>query len=274
MARYREPTPAEIQENKKRRNKRRVILVVIMFVMVAAVTAELLILRGMTSVDRLFIRNVERSVAAGWKEGSGEFELRKKGQITDVSFIETELETVEEFRGKPYNDEDLGNLAKRYIDDLYKCSEAAKAHDSKTDNDEFWQEFAAPYTDRLIVLRTLYNGDYGLGRIWDDHPKQLEETLFRGWLAESAANLRFERSPAENGSDVFRAKLKNDTGHDIEFVDFEVELYNSKDKAVGTAEVYRKGIKKDSTAELRFYFKSDGVASYRIVSADGMIASS
>lgn len=255
-------------EKNKRRKRRRIILSVIIFAMAAAVTAEVIVLKTMTSVDRRFIRGVERGVTDGWMSGESDLQLSDQGRITDTSFIDFEYEAVREFRNKAYQDKELKKLAKRYLDDLRKCRAAVSAHDPAADGDAFWEEFSEPYTDRLIVLRKLYLGDFSMGSSWDGYPEVLGEVLFRGWVAETVAGLRFEREQKDNIIDRFKAGFTNDSGFDIEYISLEVELFDSKDKSAGTAEVYAENIADGSSAELSFYFNSKKVASYRIIGVD------
>ena len=255
-------------EQKMRRKRRRIILSVIIFLMAAAVTAEVVVLKTMTSVDRRFIRGVERGVSDGWSSGDSDLQLKDRGKITDTSFIDTEYEAVSEFRNKAYQDKALKKLAKKYIDDLKKCRAAAAAFDPSSDSEKFWREFAEPYTDRLTILRKLYLGEYSMGDSWAGYPEALDEVLFRGWTAETAAVLKFEREPKDNVIDRFKATFTNDSGFDIEHISLEVELFDSKDNPAGTAEVYAEDIKNGSSIELSFYFNSKKVKSYSITGVD------
>lgn len=255
------------EDRKKRRRTVRIILSVLIFIMIAAITAEVIVLKNMTSVDRRFIRGVERGVAEGWKTGKSDLQLRDQGKVTDTAYLEKELEAVEEFRNKPYQDKELRKLAKRYIDDLKKCRAAAQENDPATDSEAFWDKFSGPYTDRMILLRTFYNGDYKMGSSWDSYPELRDEIFLRGWAAETAETLRFSREEGSDGNYKYTASLINGSGVDIAYMNIEVELFDSSDKAVGTAEVFKEKIKDGSKVTLVFYSSKD-VASYRAAYVD------
>lgn len=255
-------------EKKERQKRNRIIMAVLIFVMIAAVTGEVIVLKTMTSVDRRFIRGVERGVAEGWAANNSDLQLKDQGKITDASFIETEYAAVKEFRNKAYKDKELKKLVKRYIGDLRKCREAVSAHDPSADSEAFWADFAEPYTDRLIVLRKLFLGDFNMGSSWDEYPDYRDEVLFRGWVAETASGLVFKREAVENSIDIFKASFKNDSGYDIQYINLDIELFDSKDKTIGVAEVYAENISDDSTEELIFYFNSKNIDSYRIIGVD------
>lgn len=260
---------AEIANEKKRRRRRRkIILAVVFLLMAAAAVAEIAVLKSMTSVDRRFLRGVERGVAGGWESSIADLQLREQGCITDTTFIDTELEAVGEFNSKVYQDKALKKLAKRYISDLKKCRSAVAAHNTETDSDAFWNEFAEPYTDRLIVLRKLYVGDYKIGDGWEAYPEMLDELMSRAWAAEKMLQLEFTRTGTKNGMGEFKATLQNDSGYDIEFLNIDIEIYDSNDALAGTAEVYMEDIADGSSTELVFYYSDNKVSSYRITAID------
>ena len=259
------------QERKKKRKIKRIVLSILIVVLIAGIVAELIILKNMTSADRLFIRAVERGVASGWEEGKADLQLKERGRITDTSFISIELENVEDFRNKAYKDKGLGRLAGRYISALKECSTVAATYDPVNDSDEFWKHFSAPYTERLIVLRKLYTGDYAMGNTWDDFPEVRDEVLLRSWVAEMAGSLRFKREETE-GSNKFVASLKNDSGVDIDYLNIDINLYNKDDKLAATAEVIKENIKDGQEVQLEFYYSGKKLSAYRISSVDCIAA--
>ena len=233
------------QERKKKRKIKRIVLSILIVVLIAGIVAELIILKNMTSADRLFIRAVERGVASGWEEGKADLQLKK--------------------------DKGLGKLAGRYISALKECSTVAATYDPVNDSDEFWKHFSAPYTERLIVLRKLYTGDYAMGNTWDDFPEVRDEVLLRSWVAEMAGSLRFKREETE-GSNKFVASLKNDSGVDIDYLNIDINLYNKDDKLAATAEVIKENIKDGQEVQLEFYYSGKKLSAYRISSVDCIAA--
>lgn len=256
------------REKNKRKSLRKIILLIVIVVMASAVVAELVVLKSMTTVDRRFVRGVERGVADGWETGKGDLQLRDQGYFTDTSFIDIELDAVKDFRNKAYQDKDLKKLAKRYIDDLKKCSAASEAHDPAAEKEEFWEDFSVPYTDRLIVLRMLRNGDFKMGNGWDEYPEYRDEILSRAWALESISSAEFLKEETKAGISKFSANLKNDSGFDIEYLNLDIEIYDSKNNLSGIAEVFKENISKGSNTDLSFYFNDKKTAYYRIVAVD------
>ena len=254
----------------KKGRRKRIILLCLIFVMVAVITAELVMLMTMTSVDSRFIRSVERGVAAGWETGSSELQLKYRGKITDASFIDAELEAVEEFRYKPYQSDELKELAAEYIDALKKCHDAAAAHDPASDNEAFWEEFSEPYGQRVSALRKLYMGDYKLGTGWDDYAEKRDEMLFRGWLVDKASQIVFEKTGTKSGITGYKYPFVNDSGFDIEYINFDVELYDSKGKVIGIAEVVKENIRNGRQVNIGFYYTGNKLKEYRITGVDAI----
>lgn len=256
------------QEREKKRRAVRIILSVLIFIMIVVVTAEITILKKMTTVDRRFSRGVERGVAEGWETGRSDLQLSEQGMVTDTAFIDKEYEAVADFRNKPYQDRDLRKLARRYIDDLKMCRAAAQTHDPASENEDFWTEFSGPYTDRLILLREFYTGNYKMGSSWDSYPELRDEMLLRGWAAEMAEAIRFEKTEGEDGINKYFARIKNDSGVDIAYLNIDVVLYDSNDDPVETAEIIKEDVRNGSEAELVFYYSGKDVSSYRAAYVD------
>ena len=255
-------------ERAKNHKKKKIALLVIIILLIAAVAAEVFIIRRMSTVDMLFMRSVERGVTEGWKTDNGDLQLKEQGMVTETGFIEKELEYTAEYRDKAFKDSELKELAHSYIDDLKRCSGAAKNHDPVTESEAFWGEFAEPYTERLVQLRRLFVENEYMGRSWDQYPDQLDEILFRGWIAEKIPELSFEVTDAGNGINKYTAKLYNDSGYDIDYINVDVEIYDSKDKLIGVAEVYQEDIKNGRSGELNFYYANKGKISYRVSGVD------
>lgn len=259
------------QDRKKKRKIRRIVLSILIVFLIAGIAAELIILKNMASSDRMFIRAVERGVAAGWEESKADLQLKERGRITDTSFIQVELENVEDFRNKAYKNKELGRLAGRYISALKECSLAAQTYDPADDSGEFWKHFSEPYTERLLVLRKLYTGDYAMGNSWDNYPEALDEVLLRSWVAETAGSLRFKAAESE-GPKKFVASFKNDSGVDIAYLNIDINLFDKEDKLAATAEVVKEDIKDGQEVQLEFYYGGKKLSAYRINAVDCIAA--
>jgi hypothetical protein len=258
------------EEQEKKRRRRTIITISVILIMVIGVAGEIIALMNMASVDRRYLRSVERGVLDGWNAGRGDLQLRNEGRISDTSFIDAELAAVEEFHNKPYQDKKLKKLAEQYYSALRKCKIAADAHDPDTDSEEFWKEFSVGYTERVLALWKMYNGDYKIGFRWNSQPDKKRELLFRGWLADTIPKLRFEKTGSSKGIAGYKTVLTNDSGYRIKYINIDVELYDKNGKMIDTAEVYREDIEDGKSVNLGFYHAGKKVRSYRIANVDSI----
>lgn len=257
--RYREADKAA-----KKRKRRNVLLVVILL-LAAAVAAALWTILTMTSIDQRFTRSVERGLYAGWSLDADETQLQTKGKITDTAFIDEEYAAVSEYMGKKYKDDELASLAKEYTSALKNCRKAANQYDPDKDFDRFWAAFSGPYEHRVRALYKLYKGDHGLDLNNSGFSEKSEYLLSQGWLLETLSGLRFSSSE-KDGVRTFTAKLRNDSGRDIEYLNIDVELLDKDGQPVETSSIYLTDIKADGEMRLQFISTSDKAVSYRVSS--------
>ena len=222
----------------------------------------------LTSVDSRFTRAAERGIIGGWKITDAEKNLREKNKPHDTSFIYTEYNAVAPFRKEKFRSKKYDKLAKEYIGALKECVAVREKYDPDSNYDEFWAHFSEPYSRRIKALYALQKG----GRQFDishiGYEEESADLMVRGWALNKAEQISFKTKTAKSGKRVYTAKVKNDSGYSLAFVDFTVELYDNKGKLLETDSAYAENIKRNDIFELKFYEYPARAASYAITSVN------
>lgn len=217
--------------------------------------------------DERFIRSANRGMVAGWEKSEPESSLRNKDLKTDVSFIEEEYSAVKPFKRSKFRDQGLGAAAHEYIEALEECHKAIKQCDPAKDFDRFWKRFSVPYGKRLRAIYNLEKGDYGfLEEVPASYAEDKEELLLQGWALFKTEEIVFDRAKG-NKKNELTAKVTNDSGHDLDFIELTVDLYNSKGTLAETAIVYKSDIKKDKDFVLHCYETVEGRTQEYVITA-------
>jgi len=238
---------------------------VVIIVLFAAVAFELWTLLTITSIDRRFTRSVERGLYAGWNLDTDEMQMQAAGRITDTGFIDAEYDAVSEYMGRKYKDDKLADIARQYTSALKDCRKASRKYDPVKDFDKFWAAFSKPYGARIRALYKLQSGDYGFDLNVDDYPEESEYLLSQGWLLETVSGLKFSSSE-KDGIRTFEARVRNDSGSDIQYLNIDVELLDKSGKRAELSSVYLTNINAGDMMHLQFISSSEKAARYRIVS--------
>lgn len=252
-------------QKKPRKKLKNKLLLVVVLILVAGVAAEVSALLTMTNIDRRFTRSVERGLYDGWTLDGGELQLQTDGRITDTAFIDAEYEAISEYVHRKYKDDELGHLANEYISALNECRRAAARHDPAKDFDTFWTHFSEPYGRRVKALYSMHMGDFSFLLENEEYNNEIDNIVAQGWLLDAIDSLSFNKT-IDGDALVFRTRLLNESGYDIEYLDLEIELLNKKGDVVETSSVYVTEVPADEMMDLRFISTSPNAAQYRIVS--------
>lgn len=221
----------------------------------------------MTSADKRFIRSMERGLYAGWEQSEPESSLRNLNLKGDTAFIDAEYKAVRSFRKKKdgFRDKALGDLAEEYISALAECRKVAKEKDPNKNFNGFWKQFSEPYGRRLRAICELYNGGYGLlEEIPEKYEARMEDILLQGWALNKTEEISFNRGSADN---ELVAKVKNDSGHELDYMELTIALYDDKGKKIETVTAYESNIKKNGSFKIRCYESEAGSASEFVITA-------
>ena len=255
-----------MKKNKKR-NKKEIILLVSIAVLIALTVWAVGLLSREAGTDARFIRDLDRGLTASWAQKNDEFRLQKKEENMSAGFIDLEYSAVSAYKDQKFRNKKLGKMAKSYITALEACREAAKTADPNEDFDKFWDAFSEPYGQRIRAIYGIYKGKYELEL--DDHSyeKKKNMLLAQGWILQKVDGISISRKENEDGTVTLKAKMKNDSGFDLKYVNLDLELYNKKEKAVEKLSIFAEDIKKGAEFELLGYQLSDSkITGYKVVS--------
>lgn len=217
--------------------------------------------------DERFIRSANRGMVAGWEKSEPESTLRNVDLETDITFIEEEYAAVRPFRHSKFRDEGLGAAAAEYIEALEECHKAIKENDPADGFNTFWKSFSEPYGRRIRAIYNLEKGNYGfLEEIPDSYIEDKEELLLQGWALIKTETIAFDRAKG-NKKNELTAKVTNDSGHDLDFIELAVDLYDKEGKLAETATVYESDIKKGKDVVLHCYETVEGRTHEYVVKA-------
>ena len=252
---------------KKKKSKKKIILLVSIAVLTALLIWALALLSREAGTDARFIRDLDRGLTASWAQKNDEFRLQKKEEGMSTGFIDLEYSAVSAYKGQKFRNKKLGKLAQTYIASLEACREAAKAADPNEDFNKFWEAFSEPYGERIKAVYSIYKGKYDLELDDSSYKKKKNMFLAQGWILQKVDNISISRKENKDGTVTLKAKVKNDSGFDLKYVNLDLELYNKKGKAVEKLSIFAKDIKKGAEFELLGYQLSGSkIDGYKIVS--------
>ena len=239
---------------------------VILIIMVIALIVAAADLAYLETTDKRFIRYAERGMLAGWDKSEPESTLRDRSLENDTAFIDIEYEAVSRFKDKEFRDESLGEVAGEYIDAVIDCHEVTSEKDPNKKVNSFWKSFSEPYGRRIKAFCKLMNGDFGFLRKMDDAYRQdVDELLLQGWALNKTNEIVFNHGGEDENE--LTAEVVNDSGHDLEYLDMTVDLYDGKDNYLETVSVYQADIKKNDKFTLRCYEVEAGRTKQFVITA-------
>ena len=248
-----------------KRKTARIIRNIMLVILLLAVIVAAVDVWYMTSPDKRFIRSANRGMYKGWDTSAPESSLRDLDLKSDTSFIDAEYDAVKSFKGLKFRDEELGALAAEYIGALEECRRVVKTEDPDKQFKKFWKRFSEPYGRRLRAICNLYKRDYGfLDEMPEKYNGRLEDILFQAWALNKTEEINFERGKNDN---ELVAKVKNDSGHDLDYIELTIDLFDDKGKRIETVTAYESNIKKDKTFKIRCYESNAGTASEFVIKA-------
>lgn len=158
--------------------------------------------------------------------------------------VDAELKQVEQYQSSQFEDSKLQENAIAYINALKDQRAAAELYSS--DNDKYKQDWQKAYDKRTTLLKTFVN-DYGLTVSADcqdslneliSHGKKVEQESNQKTALESLANSINLEFTEEYSMIRGEATATNSTGYDFDYIQFNVELFDSNGVKVETSSMY------------------------------------
>ena len=161
-----------------------------------------------------------------------------------VKLVDAELEQVEQYQSAQFSDSKLQESAIAYINALKDQRAAAELY--ATDNSKYKQDWQKAYDKRTSLLKTFVD-DYGL-TVSADHQGSLDKLVSHGKKVErdndqkeaieslaSSINLEFTE---QYSTFIGKTTATNNTGYDFDYINFDVELFDSNGIKVETTSLY------------------------------------
>lgn len=158
--------------------------------------------------------------------------------------VDAELEQVEQYQSAQFSDSKLQENAIAYINALKDQRAAAELY--ATDNSKYKQDWQKAYDKRTSLLKTFVD-DYGL-TVSADHQDSLDKLVSHGKKVErdndqkeaveslaSSITLEFTE---RYSTYVGQTTATNNTGYSFDYINFNVELFDSSGVKVETASLY------------------------------------
>lgn len=245
-----------------KRNMKKVIAVLSLLLVIELVVAYVI-----NSPSRRFVRCISRGLNNSWACDYNENNLRNKETGWTSDFIDAEYEAVSGFKGDDYDVESLKKDADDYIAAIEGCKSVLEKYKDNDNFDAFWAEFSTYYGQRITALYNIYKGGYGLTFETKMAKNNMANICTNAWAIKKSEKIKFEKTSSKKSVPTYTATVKNDSGFNLDYINYEIDLVNKKGKTVDVVSAYASDIKKNDEFSLTFYVVGGNVKGYRIVNA-------
>lgn len=215
------------------------------------------------SVDGQFILDFAKGISSRWDnpdyvpEEPAEFiEYREK-------LIDCELNCIEKYQNKDFNNKQLGNKAKEYIKELNNQKSALQYYVGNISKySKLWDE---AYNNRTLLMSYFFeNYDIKLDEKYDDTKKEMlnnaisvkEELNIENEVKKMLNHTNFKITKDSYGYKEYEAKVKNTSGVDFEYFSYEITLIDKDGIKIATH--YTNTIKRFNSGDVAlFSFSTD-----------------
>lgn len=219
------------------------------------------------TTDKRFTRYLKRGLEADWSQEYNEENLQKMESGWDVAFIDAEYSAVESFKEKDLGNDDFAYYAKEYILALEGCKYVLEQYPGDSDFATMWAEMSPYYGQRVKALYGLNSCCKGIKFKSKKSKDRMDAIITHGWAMKKSEKLDFEKDTTKEGKTIYTTEIVNDSGYDLDYLNYEIDLLNKKGKVVDTVSLYTDELKKDDTATLSFNVVGSNIKSYVVVSA-------
>ncbi|MDO4466870.1 MAG: FxLYD domain-containing protein [Bacillota bacterium] len=191
------------------------------------------------STDGTFIREMSKGLMERWDKNE-EYKGKEESSVLLEEYCQVELDRVEKYYDKKFDDEKLGILAQAYIDSLKDAKEAAKQY--AVNYVAYSENWLKAYGDRTMAIVQIVE-DYGL-TVDEAYEKTLQELVtsgksedknrrFKKTVLEMCEGFTVKSSTDEWGYSTYKVEMKNTT--DVTFEYFYIDVnYLDKDGNIKT----------------------------------------
>lgn len=182
------------------------------------------------SVDVQFEEDLMKGLSARWEltsadENEGIDDNDTKGEYE--SYINAELDVISKYKEETFEDEELGELAKLYIDVLERSKDTLDYFGNYEKWGVAWDEV---YNDRTELLLKL-NDKLEIQFADEGDQENFDGMLSEGKVVNSVRKImettKFEKTASDYGWNTYTAIVENTTDETFDYFSFELKL---KDK--------------------------------------------
>lgn len=222
------------------------------------------------STDEAFIKDLESGLEARWDiiEESDDDENSKEYW---ESLFNAELSKISKYKDKDFEDKTLGKLAKEYIEAIEGGKKALEKHDPESNYQRFWNDYSPYYGQRAKVFNKINKGSYGLKVTDSKYQDDFDGLVATGWAVNLMETIKFKKIDDGWGNITYKAKEKNTSGYDYDYLQFEILEKDKDGNTVNTTYSNVSNWDNGTERELDFFVDSNKTKGYEIVSVTSEI---
>ncbi len=203
------------------------------------------------TIDEQFKDDLTKGLSARWEISS------KQKDTVDLyeKCIEAEYDILSKYKEEAFEDKELGELAKSYIDILEKSKQTLKYFN----DDEKWvANWDSIYKDRLEILFDL-NDKLDLQFSKESDKEEFNGLLSEGQLVKDVRNFinttKFKKTKSDYGWNTYSAVVENTTDQNFSYFSFEIKLLDKDGVTIETQ--YASTDNWNSGDKAKFYFETN-----------------
>lgn len=219
------------------------------------------------SVDGQFMRELSKGLMKRWDKSDEYAEQGSVGEDPNIysEYCDIELEELEKYYDQTFDNQELQEDAKTYIDYLRAAKDATKHY--TIDYNTYNTMWADIYAKRTMLLNTFVE-KYGLS-VDEKHQKTLDDILvdasaakeqvdFKNAVAKMTESFKISTTEDEWGYKTYKVSMKNTTNHTFEYFYADVSVLDQSGKIIASGSLDQiSSWKPEQEATVDAYFDSN-----------------
>ena len=244
-----------------------------LFIVCMVLVFSMLVLLGCgekLSTDEAFIKDLESGLEARWDIADGDNDDDESKEYWE-SLFDAELNKISKYEDKEFEDKTLGKLAKEYIEAIEGGKKALDKHDPESNYQRFWNDYSPYYGQRTKVFNKINKGGYGLKVTDSKYQDNFDGLVANGWAVNLMETIKFKKIDDGWGNITYKAKEKNTSGYDYDYLQFEILEKDKDGNTVNTTYSNVSNWDNGTEREMDFFVDSNKTKDYEIVSVTSEI---
>lgn len=207
-----------------------------------------------TSVDDQFKADLMKGLSARWDLTDKEDDDSDTAADYEA-YINAELDVVSKYKDETFEDEELGELAKEYIDVL---EQGLDTLDDYGNSDKWYASYSEVYDNRAELLVKL-NEKLDIQFESEDDQDNFNGLLSAGKVVVAVRELmnttKFEKTASDYGWKTYTAVVENTTDETFDYFSFEIKLFDKDGVTIENQSAYTENWAPGDKA--KFTFETD-----------------